>query len=137
MKLRIFLLILLAISVLLELVIFSFPLVFLLTYTIFAIDSKPQYLIIAGTFSLLGDAVLNLPMGATLLSVTLLNIAVLLYARFLGSKDALVYVLIGVIGVFLYAIIFGYSITSLFNWFIFSFALWIVYRLIPKRFLQL
>lgn len=137
MKLRIFLLILLAISVFLELVIFSFPLVFLLTYIVFAIDSKPQYLFFAGLISLVGDSALNHPMGATLLFVTLLNISVFLYARFLGSKDTLVYMLIGVIGVFIYAIIFGYSITSLFNWFIFAFALWIVYRLIPKRFLQL
>lgn len=133
MKLRLTLLFLLFISIFLELIIFSFPFIFLFTYIIFVIDSKPQYLITALILSLAGDSVLNIPMGSTLLFVCLVNLAVFLYARFLGSKDALVYVLSGVIGLFIYAIIFGYSIMSLFNWFILILAVWIVYRLVSKR----
>lgn len=136
MKFRLFLLFLIFISLFLELTIISFPLIFLFTYIVFAIDSSPQYLIPAGILSIAGDSILNHPLGATLIGVCLTIFAVAFYARFLGSKDALVYVLFGVIGIFIYAIILGYSITSLFNWLILVLVLWIIYKLIPKKYLS-
>ena len=137
MKFRLILILLTFLSIFLELNIINFPLIFLFTYIIFAADSKPAYLITAAVLTLAGDSVLNYPVGATLLSICSVSIAVLLYARFFGSKDILVYTLFGVIGIFIYAIIFGYSITSLFSWFLLVIAVWIVYRLIPKKFLSL
>lgn len=137
MKLRLFLLLLSFISLFLELTIVSLPLIFLLTYIIFSLDPPPFYLIIAGILSVFGDAVLNYPLGSTLIGVCIAISAVVFYARFLGSKDTLVYILFGVMGIFIYAIIFGYPITSLFNWFILVLILWIIYRLIPKKYLSL
>ncbi len=137
MKIRLFLLLLIFISLFLELTIISFPLIFLLTYIIFSIDSNPSYLIPAGILSISADAILNHPLGATLIGVCMTILAVAFYARFLGSKDTLVYILFGVMGIFIYAIILGYSITSLFNWFILVLILWIIYRLIPKKYLSL
>lgn len=137
MKVRLSLIFLLLVSIFLELNVISFPLIFLFTYVIFALDSKPQHLIIAALLSLVGDSILNHPFGATLLCVSIVNLAVFLYARFLGSKDALVYVLSGVIGIFIYATIFAYSIMSLLNWFILFILVWIIYRLIPKKFLRI
>lgn len=137
MKFKLILILFTFLSIFLELNIINFPLIFLFTYIIFATDSKPVYLITTAVLTLAGDSVLNYPIGSTLISVCSVTIAVLLYARFFGSKDLLVYMLSGVIGIFIYAIIFGYSITSLFSWFLLVITVWIVYRLIPKRFLSL
>ncbi len=137
MKVRVLLLILLFISLFLELIIFSFPLVFLFCYIIFSIEDNFWYLIPAAFLSFLGDAILGNPIGATLIAVTLTHLSIYLYSRFLGSKDVLVYVLIGMISISVYAIIFGYSITSLFNWFILALAVYAVYKLVPKKYLSL
>lgn len=133
MKLRLFLIILLASSILVELLLIAFPLIFLLTYIVFSITSKFRYLIPAAILSLVGDSILGYPIGVTLIFVCLLQLSIYLYSRYLGSKDALVYLLSGIIGIFIYAIVFTYSITSLFKWFIIVILIWMIYKIISGR----
>jgi len=137
MKLRLLLLFLLFASVFVELNIVSFPLIFLFTYVIFSLNSQFKYLLPAAILSLAGDSVMNHSFGITIIIVLFSVLGVMFYSRFLGSKDTLVYIMFGVIGVFVYAIILGYSITSLFNWLIISIVIWIIFRLVPKKYLSL
>ncbi len=134
MKLRIFLLVLLFLSIFIEQLLISIPLVFLFTYIIFSINERLRYLIPAAVLSIAGDAAILNPIGVTLILVCILILAIYLYAKYLGSKDTLVYILIGIIGIVFYAIIFGYSATALFGWFVLLLSAWIIYRLIPNKY---
>ncbi len=134
MKVRILLLGLLFLSLFIERLVVSFPFVFLFTYIIFTISKNFRYCIPAAILSLIGDAIFLYPLGGTLFIVCITNLFVYVYAQYLGSKDALVYVLFGVIGLVSYAIIFGYSLTDLFGWFVVGIVFWICYKLLPKRF---
>lgn len=137
MKANVTLVFLLALSVFTQQLFFSFPLSFLVTYIILARNPKLFLLVIAGILSFFADAILSQPLGATLALASFFNLGVFVYARFLGSRDTLVYTLFGLIGTFIYAIIFGYSVPSLLSWYIIFLAVWIVYKLIPARYLFL
>jgi len=136
MKLRILILFLLFLSIFIELTYVSFPLVFLFSYIIFSLEHRFAYLIPAAILMLIADAVFLNPIGSTLIFVTGLIFLIYLYAKYLGSKDMLVYILFGVLGAFSYDIIFGYSVEALFKWFLLFIIIWIVYRLIPKKYLS-
>lgn len=135
MKLRIALILLIILSLFVELLLISFPLLFLFTYILFSIENRLRILIPILIISLIGDAVLVNPIGVTALSASLSVFMVFLYSRFLGSKDTLVYILIGVIGIFIYAIILGYSVESLVNWIIFTLVVFIIYKIISRKYL--
>jgi len=137
MAIRIILLLLLFLSLFLELLVVSFPLVFIFTYVMFAIEKRVVYLIPAALLSTAGDAVLLNPVGSTLMAVCIVMLMIHLYSIYLGSKDSLVYVLFGAIGVVGYAIIFQYFLLSLLKWFVVAIALWIIYKLIPDKYLSL
>lgn len=137
MKLNIFLLLFLVLAIFLQQIFFSFPLVFLLSYILIA--RNPEVLLITAVLilTLISDASLNQPIGATMGIAVLANLGVFFYSRFLGSKDTLVYVLIGLIAAFIYAIIFEYSLQALFNWYIVFLVIWIIYKLIPRKYISL
>jgi len=133
MKLRLVLLIILFLAIYLELVIISFPLMFLITYLIFSIENRFRYLIPAAVLSIVGDSIFLNPIGATLLSVLVVLIFINLYSIYLGSRDTLVYILFGAIGTFSYAIIFGYSFGGLVRTVLLLTIFWIIYRLLPVK----
>lgn len=137
MMIRIILLLLLLLSLFLELTIISLPLIFIFTYVIFATGKRIEYLVPAALLSIAGDAVLLNPLGSTLIVVCVAMLMIHIYSTYLGSKDTLVYVLFGVIGVVGYAIIFQYSGVSLLKWSTVLVVLWIIYRLIPNKYFSL
>jgi len=133
MKLRLFLLLIFIISIFTELIFFSFPLMFMVTFIFFSIEFRLRFLIPLAILSVVGDSILLNPLGATLLFVCVLMMFINIYARYLGSRDALVYILLGAIGVVSYAIMFDYSVGEFFKWFIILLSVWIIYRLMPIK----